>query len=361
MHAGSFTCHAAATARARGTSRLAARAGHHDLGPGHRRRRRRRAAQDVCRGRRQPDRHRRCVRRRRRRGGHRHAARQPRAARRCADRDEGGPAPGHGAAARRFARPPAERARRVAAPARHRSRRHLAGARLRPRTRRWTRRCPRSTTRSPPAGSATSASSNFSGWQTAQAATWQTAWPGRAPIVSAQVEYSLLERGIEREVLPGLRGVRAGRAAVVAARPRRADRQIPQRPPGRLAGRVAALRAVRRARTWTRAARRSSSRCMTAADGLGVSPVEVALAWVRDRPGVVGAGPRRPYGRAAARRAADRGDHAAGARSAGRSTTCRRSGTATPSGKADAASDRFTRTSTSRTRTAGVDAARRAG
>jgi aryl-alcohol dehydrogenase-like predicted oxidoreductase len=26
---------------------------------------------------------------------------------------------------------------------------------------------------------------------------------------------------------------------------------------------------------------------MTAADGLGVSPVEVALAWVRDRPGVV--------------------------------------------------------------------------
>ena len=44
--------------------------------------------------------------------------------------------------------------------------------------------------------------SNFSGWQTAQAATWQTAWPGRAPIVSVQVEYSLLERGIEREVLP---------------------------------------------------------------------------------------------------------------------------------------------------------------
>src|SRR5690606_34829147 len=44
--------------------------------------------------------------------------------------------------------------------------------------------------------------SNFSGWQTAQAATWQAAWPGRAPLVCAQLEYSLLERGIEREAPP---------------------------------------------------------------------------------------------------------------------------------------------------------------
>src|SRR5262249_60400524 len=44
--------------------------------------------------------------------------------------------------------------------------------------------------------------SNFAGWQTARAATFQQAWPGRAPLVSAQVEYSLLERGVEREVLP---------------------------------------------------------------------------------------------------------------------------------------------------------------
>src|SRR5690348_17228713 len=44
--------------------------------------------------------------------------------------------------------------------------------------------------------------SNFTGWQTAQAATWQRAWPGRAPLVSTQVEYSLLQRGVEREVLP---------------------------------------------------------------------------------------------------------------------------------------------------------------
>ncbi|HKH25056.1 MAG TPA: aldo/keto reductase, partial [Acidimicrobiales bacterium] len=44
--------------------------------------------------------------------------------------------------------------------------------------------------------------SNYSGWQTARAATWQQVWPGRAPVVSTQMEYSLLQRGIEREVLP---------------------------------------------------------------------------------------------------------------------------------------------------------------
>src|SRR3954467_4399626 len=44
--------------------------------------------------------------------------------------------------------------------------------------------------------------SNYTGWQTARAWTWQAAVSGRAPIVSTQVEYSLLQRGIEREVLP---------------------------------------------------------------------------------------------------------------------------------------------------------------
>ena len=36
--------------------------------------------------------------------------------------------------------------------------------------------------------------SNYSGWQTAQAATWQRAVPGRAVLASTQVEYSLLNR-----------------------------------------------------------------------------------------------------------------------------------------------------------------------
>ena len=52
--------------------------------------------------------------------------------------------------------------------------------------------------------------SNYSGWETARAATWQLAWPGRAPIVSTQVEYSLVERGIEREVVPAARDLGIG-------------------------------------------------------------------------------------------------------------------------------------------------------
>ncbi|MBA3783512.1 MAG: aldo/keto reductase, partial [Nocardioides sp.] len=44
--------------------------------------------------------------------------------------------------------------------------------------------------------------SNYSGWQTAQAATWQRAVPGRTPLASTQVEYSLLNRAIEHEVVP---------------------------------------------------------------------------------------------------------------------------------------------------------------
>jgi aryl-alcohol dehydrogenase-like predicted oxidoreductase len=128
--------------------------------------------------------------------------------------------------------------------------------------------------------------SNFSGWQTARAATWQQAWPGRAPLVSAQVEYSLLERGIEREVVPacaalglGLlpwsplgRGVLTGKyRSGVPADSRAAsphfERFVMPYLDNRCAGIVEAV--------------------ATAADGLGVSPLEVALAWVRDRPGVV--------------------------------------------------------------------------
>lgn len=128
--------------------------------------------------------------------------------------------------------------------------------------------------------------SNFAGWQTAQAATWQSAWPGRAPIVSAQVEYSLLERGIEREVIPacdvfGLgvlpwsplgRGVltgkyRHGRPADSRGASPHFERFVAPYLDPRCSAIVESV--------------------MTAADGLGVSPVEVALAWVRDRPGVV--------------------------------------------------------------------------
>lgn len=128
--------------------------------------------------------------------------------------------------------------------------------------------------------------SNFSGWETAQAATWQRAWPGRAPLACAQVEYSLLERGIEREVLPACAALGLG--------------VLPWSPLGRgvLTGKYRHGRpADSRAASphfelfVTRYLDPRSSAIVesvvTAADGLGVSALEVALAWVRDRPGVV--------------------------------------------------------------------------
>jgi len=127
--------------------------------------------------------------------------------------------------------------------------------------------------------------SNYCGWQTAQAATWQRAWPGRTPLASTQVEYSLLNRGVEREVLPACAALGLG---VLAWSPLGR---------GVLSGKY---------RTSTPADSRAASPHFSAyvdpylspeslqvvdavckaADGLGWSPVEVALAWVRDRPGV---------------------------------------------------------------------------
>ena len=71
--------------------------------------------------------------------------------------------------------------------------------------------------------------SNYNGWQTAQAATWQRAVPGRTPLASTQVEYSLVNRKIEHEVLPAAARPGARGAALVAARPWGADRQVPRR------------------------------------------------------------------------------------------------------------------------------------
>jgi aryl-alcohol dehydrogenase-like predicted oxidoreductase len=128
--------------------------------------------------------------------------------------------------------------------------------------------------------------SNYSGWQTAKAATWQRGWPGRAPIVSTQVEYSLLQRGVEREVVPAALDLGIG--------------LLPWSPLGRgvltgkyRAGTPADSRGASPdyqrfvAPYLDDRATRVVGAVMTAADGLGVSPLAVSLAWVRDRPGVV--------------------------------------------------------------------------
>jgi aryl-alcohol dehydrogenase-like predicted oxidoreductase len=128
--------------------------------------------------------------------------------------------------------------------------------------------------------------SNYAGWQTAQAATWQRAVPGRALLASTQVEYSLLNRGVEAEVVPATRALGLG--------------LLPWSPLGRgvLSGKYrggtpADSRAASPhfasfvSRYLGEDCQRVVEAVVKAADGLGWSPVEVALAWVRDRPGVV--------------------------------------------------------------------------
>jgi aryl-alcohol dehydrogenase-like predicted oxidoreductase len=126
--------------------------------------------------------------------------------------------------------------------------------------------------------------SNYCGWRLARAATWQRAVPGRAPIVANQVRYSLLDRGVEREVVPACADLGVGifpwsplgggmltgkyRTGIPAdSRGAGTGRPLPleQRP-----GAAGIVEAV-----------------ATAADGLASSPVAVALSWLRDRPGVV--------------------------------------------------------------------------
>lgn len=131
--------------------------------------------------------------------------------------------------------------------------------------------------------------SNYAGWQTAAAAVHQRTVAGtQAPLVSTQVEYSLLERGIEREVLPA-----AGRFGLGV---------LAWSPLGRgvLTGKYrSGTPADSRAATTHfasfvdkyldgRSAKIVEAVC-TAADGLDALPLEVALTWVRDRPGVASA------------------------------------------------------------------------
>jgi aryl-alcohol dehydrogenase-like predicted oxidoreductase len=128
--------------------------------------------------------------------------------------------------------------------------------------------------------------SNFSGWQTAYAATYQAGWPGRAPLVSTQMEYSLLERGIEREVVPAAQALGLG---VLPWSPLGRGVLTGKYRHGRPADSRAASPHFERFVTPYLDPRCSSivEAVATAAGGLGVSPVEVALAWVRDQPGVV--------------------------------------------------------------------------
>jgi aryl-alcohol dehydrogenase-like predicted oxidoreductase len=128
--------------------------------------------------------------------------------------------------------------------------------------------------------------SNYNGVQTARAATWQAAVPGRAPIASTQMEYSLLQRGIEREVVGAAESMGIGilpwsplGRGVLTGKYRHGTPSDSRAASPDYGGFVAPYLEER--------PRRIVDALCTAADGLGVSPLELALAWVRDRPGVV--------------------------------------------------------------------------
>ena len=127
--------------------------------------------------------------------------------------------------------------------------------------------------------------SNFSGWQTGRAVTMQSVVPGRTPLVSTQVEYSLLQRGIEREVLPAAEALGLG---VLPWSPLGAGVLTGKYRTGTPADSRAASPHFARfiERFLDDRSRRIVESVCTAADGLDASPLEVALAWVRDAPGV---------------------------------------------------------------------------
>lgn len=127
--------------------------------------------------------------------------------------------------------------------------------------------------------------SNYNAWQTAQAATWQRAVPGRVTLASTQVEYSLLNRAIEADVMPAAAAMGLGilpwsplGRGVLTGKYRTGTPADSRAASTHFAGFVGAYLNERSQRIVEATCR--------AADGLGWSPLEVALVWVRDRPGV---------------------------------------------------------------------------
>jgi aryl-alcohol dehydrogenase-like predicted oxidoreductase len=127
--------------------------------------------------------------------------------------------------------------------------------------------------------------SNYTGWQLARAATKQQANSMKAPLTTVQGEYSLLNRNAEFEIIdaavecgvgflawaPLARGVLSGKYR----------KGIPSDSRG------AAPHFAKHIEPYLDS--RSSKiveAVAVAAEGLGFSPLEVALAWVRDAPGV---------------------------------------------------------------------------
>jgi aryl-alcohol dehydrogenase-like predicted oxidoreductase len=129
---------------------------------------------------------------------------------------------------------------------------------------------------------------NYSGWQSSRVITGQGLTPGRAPIATLQNEYSLLNREIEREVLPCAIALDTGVLAwsplgrgVLTGKYRNGTPSDSRGASPHLSAFVEGYMDPQ--------SRRIVDAVAVAAEGLGYAPLEVALAWVRDTPGITSA------------------------------------------------------------------------
>jgi aryl-alcohol dehydrogenase-like predicted oxidoreductase len=126
--------------------------------------------------------------------------------------------------------------------------------------------------------------SNYRPWQLARAATLAQA-RGDLALVANEIEYSLLARDGEADALAAAAAVGAGVLAwspigrgVLTGKYRHGTPADSRGASPHLGGFVAEYLTVPH--------RRVVDAVCTAAEGLGVAPLDVAVAWVRDRPGV---------------------------------------------------------------------------
>lgn len=130
--------------------------------------------------------------------------------------------------------------------------------------------------------------SNFASWQLARAATIQNPFFGKVALSSTQSEYSLLNRSVESELLPACREVGTGFIAwsplgrgVLTGKYRYGTPSDSRGASPHFSAFISPY--------LSPGSRSIVEAVCVAAEGLGYSPTEVALSWVRDQPGVASA------------------------------------------------------------------------
>jgi aryl-alcohol dehydrogenase-like predicted oxidoreductase len=126
---------------------------------------------------------------------------------------------------------------------------------------------------------------NFNGWQLARSATLQNPLFGKSAITSTQNEYSLLNRKVEEEILPAAISMDIGFFAwsplgrgVLTGKYRNGVPSDSRGASPHFANFVEPY--------FSDKSKKIVEAVFVAAEGLGFSPLEVALSWVRDAPGV---------------------------------------------------------------------------